>query len=73
MTTANFNGWTYELARDRQLHLIEVAAQERLLRATRPASKRWQPNVQLLAFLRTWRLVTPWLQWSSPVDEASCN
>lgn len=73
MTTINFEHWGYERARERQLQLIQVAAQQRLLRAVQPASKHWLNWLQPLAFLRTWRLGTRWLKWSSPVAEAPCN
>lgn len=72
MNTMNFDSHSYEMQRQRQQQLIALAEQERLLRAARPAKKRWNP-LQLLAILRRWRLVTPRLQWSGTVDEASCN
>lgn len=73
MNSVNFGGWNYELVCDRQLQLQKEAALQRLLDATRPPAKRrlvWQPP---LALLRTWRLVVPWLQWSSPADETLCS
>jgi hypothetical protein len=63
MTTLNFHAWSAELQHQRQ-QLFEVAGQERLLRAGQPPAKRWQLQVQPLAFLRQWRLVTLRLQWS---------
>ena len=72
MNTMNFDPHSYEIQRQRQQQLIALAEQERLVRAAQPAKKRWNP-LQVLALLRRWRLVTPRLQWSGPVDEASCN
>ena len=73
MTTIHINPWGYEMARERQLQLIEVAAQERLRRAAAPAAKRWPHWLQPLAHLKRGRLVAPRLHWSSPVDEAPCR
>ena len=73
MTTGNLGQWTYELARERQQELIQAAAQQRQLNALRPATNRWWRNLQPLTLLRTWRLVTPWLQLAGPADEAHCS
>lgn len=73
MNTMNFDPHSYEMQRQRQQQLIELAKQERLLRALQPTKKWWWNWLQPLATLRRWRLVTPRLQWSGPADEASCN
>lgn len=73
MNTLNFGHWGYELARERQLQLIQEAAQQQLLRAAHPVAQRRLHWIQPLALLRTWRLIAPRLHWAGPVDEAPCN
>jgi hypothetical protein len=76
MNSFNLGNMSYDLVRERQKDLMQAAAEERLLRTGRPAVKRRQWWLQLLATLRRWQLVRLWLKdpavrLSSSVDEAS--